>query len=76
MLSTKLSTLQNLLQDTVLFIIDEISIVLTKLLSQINQNYAKIFELPTTGSAIFGKVLIILLFRDFFQFPPIGEDLL
>ena len=57
-----------------MFIIDEISIVLTKLLSQINQNYAKIFELPTTGSAIFGKVLIILLFRDFFQFTLIGRD--
>ena len=76
MLSTKLSTLQNLLQDTVLFIIDEISMVLTKLLGHINQKCIKIFELLTTGSAISGKVPIILLFRDFFQFPLIREDLL
>jgi hypothetical protein len=72
--STRLSTLQNILRSTILFIVDEISMVSTKLLGQVNQNCTKIFELPTTGSAVFGGVPIVLFFGDFFQFPPIGGD--
>ena len=71
---TKLSTLQNLLRGTLLFIVDEISMVSTKLLGQVDQNCAKVFELPTSGSAVFGGVPVVLVFGDFFQFPPVGGD--
>jgi hypothetical protein len=73
--SAKISTLQNLLRQTVLFI-DEISMVSTKLLGVVSENCTKIFELRTTGSAVFGGVPIVLLLGDFYQFPPIGGDLL
>jgi hypothetical protein len=71
----KLTTLQKILRGIVLFIVDEISMVSTKLLRQVNQNCAKIFELPTSGSAVFGGVPVVLVFGDFFQFPPVGEPL-
>jgi hypothetical protein len=71
---TKLSTLQNLLRGSLLFIVDEISMVSTKLLGQVNQHCAKVFELPTSGSAVFGGVPVVLVFGDFFQFPPVGGD--
>jgi hypothetical protein len=58
-----------------LLIVDEISMIFTKLLGQVNQNYTNIFELPTSGSAVFGGVLIVLFFGDFFQFPLIKRDL-
>lgn len=70
----KLSNLHNLLRHTVLFIIDEVSMISTKLLGQIDKNCAQILELPTTGSAIFGGVPVVLFFGDFFQFPPVGGD--
>jgi hypothetical protein len=70
----KLSTLQNLLRGTGCFIVDEISMVSTKLLGQVNQYCTRIFELPTTGSAVFGGVPIVLLFGDFYQFPPVAGD--
>jgi hypothetical protein len=70
----KVTTLQNLLRGIVLFIADEISMVSTKLLGQVNQNCAKIFELPTSGSAVFGGVPVVLVFGDFFQFPPVGGE--
>ena len=48
--------------------------VSTKLLGLVNQHCTKIFQLRTTGSAVFGGVPIVLLLGDFYQFPPIGGD--
>jgi hypothetical protein len=73
-LVNKLSTLQNLLHHTDLFIMDEISMVSTKLLGQIDKNCAQIFELPTTGSAVLGGIPVVLFFGDFYQFPSVGGD--
>ena len=61
----KLLTLQNVLRNIVLFIIDEISMVSTKLLGEIDRNYTQIFELPITGSAVLGGVPLVLFFGDF-----------
>lgn len=71
MRSQKQKTIKGLWRVQTALIINKISIVLLKLLAIVDAQLSLAKKKPDTDMAVFGKLAIVILMENFYQFPPL-----